>query len=57
MREDPIFRDAGHHFLRAFDKAFAGFEGQASDADLVDLSDTRTARAFMLLGRVTGTFD
>jgi hypothetical protein len=57
MREDPIFRDAGHHFLRAFDKAVAAFEPQASDADLVDLSDTRTARAFMLLGRVTGTFD
>jgi hypothetical protein len=57
MREDPIFRDAGHHFLRAFDKAFAGFEPNASDAELIDLADTRTARAFMLLGRVTGTFD
>jgi hypothetical protein len=57
MREDPIFRDAGHHFLRAFDKTFVVFEGGASDADLIDLSDTRTARAFMLLGRVTGTFD
>ena len=57
MREDPIFRDAGHHFLRTFDRAFAQFEKQASDGDLVDLSDTRTARAFMLFGRVTGTFD
>jgi hypothetical protein len=57
MREDPIFRDAGHHFLRAFDKTFVVFEAGASDADLIDLSDTRTARAFMLLGRVTGTFD
>jgi hypothetical protein len=57
MREDPIFRDAGHHFLRAFDKAFAAFEANASDAELIDLADTRTARAFMLLGRVTGTFD
>ncbi|MCU0800570.1 MAG: hypothetical protein MUD11_02135 [Rhodobacteraceae bacterium] len=57
MREDPIFRDAGHHFLRAFDKTFAQFESSATDADLIDLADTRTARAFMLLGRVTGTFD
>jgi hypothetical protein len=57
MREDPIFRDAGHHFLRTFDRAFAQFEKLASDGDLVDLSDTRTARAFMLFGRVTGTFD
>lgn len=57
MREDPVFRDAGHHFLRTFDRTFAAFESQASDSDLADLSDTRTARAFMLLGRVTGTFD
>lgn len=57
MREDPIFRDAGHHFLRSFDRAFSAFEPQATDADLVALSDTRTARAFMLIGRVAGTFD
>lgn len=57
MREDPIFRDAAHHFLRTFDRTFASFEPQCSDADLVELAETRTARAFMLLGRVTGTFD
>lgn len=57
MREDPVFRDAAHHFLRTFDKVFAEAEANASDADLADLSDTRTARAFMLLGRVTGIFD
>lgn len=56
MREDQIFRDAAHHFLRRFDKTFAAFESGANDADIVQLSDTRTARAFMLLGRVTGTF-
>jgi hypothetical protein len=32
-------------------------ESKASDAELVDLAETRTARAFMLLGRVAGTFD
>jgi hypothetical protein len=57
MREDPVFRDAAHHFLRTFDRAFQEFERNASDSDLADLSDTRTARAFMLFGRVTGTFD
>ncbi len=57
MRQDPIFRDAAHHFLRKFDQTFAEFEKNASDADIAALSDTRTARAFMLLGRVTGTFD
>lgn len=57
MKSDPVFRDAAHHFLRAFDKTFAAFEPNATDAELADLADTRTARAFMLFGRVTGTFD
>ncbi|MBT9245585.1 hypothetical protein KM031_11965 [Gemmobacter fulvus] len=57
MREDPIFRDAAHHFLRTFDRTFAEFEKTATDAELVDLADTRTARAFMLFGRVAGVFD
>ncbi|WP_438703471.1 hypothetical protein [Tabrizicola sp.] len=57
MREDPVFRDAGHHFLRSFDKTFSAFEPNATDAELAEMADTRTARAFMLFGRVTGTFD
>ena len=57
MREDIVFRDAGHHFLRTFDKTFAEFEKNANDADLSAMAETRTARAFMLFGRVTGTFD
>lgn len=57
MRQDPIFRDAVHHFLRQFDTTFAGFEPTASDPDIAAFAETRTARAFMLLGRVTGTFD
>jgi len=57
MREDTIFRDAAHHFLRRFDQMLVSFEPNAADADLIALSETRTARAFMLLGRVTGAFD
>jgi hypothetical protein len=57
MRQDPVFRDVAHHFLRKFDRTVADFEPRASDSDIVALSDTRTARAFMLLGRVSGTFD
>lgn len=57
MKQDPIFRDAAHHFLRLFDRMFAQFAETASDAEISGLSDTRTARAFMLLGRVAGTFD
>lgn len=57
MKQDAVFRDAVHHFLRKFDKTFAEFEHTATDEEISALSDTRTARAFMLLGRVTGTFD
>ncbi|SMX26336.1 hypothetical protein TRP8649_00410 [Pelagimonas phthalicica] len=57
MKQDPIFRDAAHHFLRRFDQSIALFEKSATDADLQDLAGTRTSRAFMLLGRVAGTFD
>lgn len=57
MREDTIFRDTAHHFLRRFDQALARLEPEASDEEIVALSDTRTGRAFMLLGRVAGTFD
>lgn len=57
MKQDPIFRDAAHHFLRRFDQMFVEFEVEASDTDISALGETRTARAFMLLGRVAGTFD
>ena len=57
MREDTVFRDAVHHFLRRFDLLLIGFEQEASAAELLALADTRTARAFMLLARASRTFD
>lgn len=57
MRADTIFRDAAHHFLRQFDRSFQDFEKIATDQEVAEFAETRTARAFMLLGRVTGTFD
>lgn len=57
MKQDPIFRDAAHHFLRRFDKSFVEFEETATDAEIAAMAETRTARAFMLLGRVAGIFD
>jgi hypothetical protein len=56
MRSDPGFRDKAHRFLRAFDRRFADFEERASDGEIARLAETRSARAFMLLGRVTGIF-
>lgn len=57
MRDDLIFRDSAHHFLRLFDRMIAEFEPDASDEQMAYLSETRSARAFMVLGRVAGTFD
>lgn len=57
MKQDTIFRDASHHFLRLYDRMMSRFCEVADDAHISALSDTRTSRAFMLLGRVAGTFD
>jgi hypothetical protein len=56
MREDTVFRDVAHHFLRHFDRMLEEFEKNATDEDIARLADTRSARAFMLLGRVAGIF-
>ncbi len=56
MRSDTGFRDVAHRFLRAFDRQFAMFEARADDAEIARFAETRSARAFMLLGRVTGIF-
>ena len=57
MREEPIFRDTAHHFMRSFDQMLVRIEPEATDAEIARLSDTRAARAFMLIGRVSGLFD
>lgn len=57
MKQDAIFRDVAHHFLRLFDRMLTEFAQTATDAEISELSETRTARAFMLLGRVVGIFD
>ena len=57
MRQDSIFRDTSHHFLRAFDKTISTMADSLSDQEIAAMAETRTARAFMLLGRVAGIFD
>ena len=57
MRQDQIFRDTSHHFLRAFDKTISTMADSLSDQEIAAMAETRTARAFMLLGRVAGIFD
>lgn len=56
MRQDTIFRDSVHHFLRSFDRTLSQNIEALSDQEMAALADTRTARAFMLLGRVASIF-
>ena len=53
---DQIFRDTSLYFLRRFDIMLKSFTEAASDAQIQLLADTRTGRAFMLLGRSAGMF-
>ncbi len=57
MRSDAVFRDVAHHFLRQFERGLAGVARHAGDDDLARIGETRSARAFVLLGQVTGMFD
>ncbi|MBM3605213.1 MAG: hypothetical protein FJX25_10805 [Alphaproteobacteria bacterium] len=56
LHEDEIFRDTAHHFLRHFDGLIARLVPQLDDLQIAVLADSRSARAFMLLGRVSGVF-
>lgn len=56
LRDDDILRDAVHHFLRQYDRMLGAQVVRLDDAQLVALSDTRSGRAFMLLGRVAHSF-
>lgn len=56
LRGDEIFRDTAHHFLRHFDLLLTRILPQLDDDQIAALSETRSARAFMLVGRVAGIF-
>ena len=56
LREDEIFRDSAHHFLRNFDVMLTRNLPRLDDDQIRQLSDSRSARAFMLLGRAAGIF-
>ena len=56
MAGDEILRDAVHHFLRQYDRMLTARAAGLDDAELVALSDSRSGRAFMLLGRISRTF-
>ena len=55
-KSDPIFRDTALFFQRRFDAVLGEFAAGATDAAIAELADTRSARAFMLLARLSGSF-
>lgn len=57
VRADPIFRDTALFLQRRFDVVLSEFARGASDPQIVEIANTRSGRAFMLLARLSGTFD
>lgn len=57
MKSDPIFRDTALFFQRRFDAVLQDFAREADDEMLRAIADTRSGRAFMLLARLSGSFD
>lgn len=56
LREDEVFRDAVHHFLRHWDRLISRAAPGLDDGQLIDLTATRSGRAFAALAYATGIF-
>lgn len=57
MKEDTVFRDTALFFLRRFDTVLREIAPGASDAEIAQIADTRSGRAFQLVARASGAFD
>lgn len=58
VRNDPVFRDTALHFLRRFDKLSERMLAELGDDPMIlEVADSRTGRAFMVIARVMGVFD
>lgn len=55
MKADPIFRDTALYFQRRYDVVLTEFGTEAVDAQLLELANTRSGRAFTLLARLSGS--
>lgn len=56
LQDNTVYRDTAHHFLRRFDQTLSDLVPQLNDDGLLALTETRSARAFMLVGRAAGVF-
>ncbi len=57
LKSDTVFRETVHGFLTQFDLILREFEETAEDNELLEMGKTRSAIAFMLMGRVSGAFN
>lgn len=56
FKNDTVFRDTANQFARLFEAMLSSVVEEASDRQISDLADTRTGRAFMLVGGVSKAF-
>jgi hypothetical protein len=56
MKSDPDFRHLVLQFLQHFDQVLVEYEPRLQNHEITDLANTRTARCFMVLARVSGAF-
>lgn len=56
LKGDEIFRDTAHHFLRHYDLMLGRVLPQLDDDQVLVLAQTRSSRAFALIGQAAGMF-
>jgi hypothetical protein len=57
MKSDPDFRQQVLQFLQQFDQVLVEYEPRLQNHEITDLANTRTARCFMVMARVSGAFN
>ena len=57
MKSDPAFREQVLQFLQRFDQVLVEYEPRLQNHEITDLANTRTARCFMVMARVSGAFN
>lgn len=56
LKGDEIFRDTAHHFLRHYDLMLGRVLPELNDDQVLVLAQTRSSRAFSLIGQAAGMF-
>ncbi len=56
LKTEPAFRDTAHQFVQKFDALLTDVAPTMDDETLTKFTQTRSAKAFMVLGRVLGMF-